>query len=98
MVERVHGANASGWDWIGINLDDGGALMAFRMRDRGGGALWTSATHRDAAGQTRTFVPTKCGGLRRDNGDRREQGRCIPSRGASMAGERAVLAAARRRG
>ena len=26
-------AQAVGWDWIGINLDDGGALMAFRMRD-----------------------------------------------------------------
>ena len=24
---------AAGWDWTGINLDDGGALMAFRMRD-----------------------------------------------------------------
>ena len=50
-------ANASGWDWIGINLDDGGALMAFRMRDRTGGALWTSATHRDAGGRTRAFSP-----------------------------------------
>ena len=28
-----------GWDWIGINLDDGGALMAFRMRDKRGGRL-----------------------------------------------------------
>ncbi len=26
-------AGAVGWDWCGINLDDGGALMAFRMRD-----------------------------------------------------------------
>ena len=24
---------ARGWDWVGLNLDDGGALMAFRMRD-----------------------------------------------------------------
>ena len=29
-------ADARGWDWIGINLDDGGALMAFRMRDEAG--------------------------------------------------------------
>ena len=50
-------ADASGWDWIGINLDDGGALMAFRMRSRKGGALWMSATHRDAAGRTRAFAP-----------------------------------------
>jgi len=27
---------AVGWDWCGINLDDGGALMAFRMRDAAG--------------------------------------------------------------
>ena len=52
-------ANASGWDWIGINLDDGGALMAFRMRDRNGGALWASATHRDAGGRTQTFAPNE---------------------------------------
>jgi predicted secreted hydrolase len=28
---------ASGWDWAGINLADGAALMAFRMRDKAGG-------------------------------------------------------------
>ena len=27
---------AAGWDWCGINLFDGGSLMAFRMRDRAG--------------------------------------------------------------
>jgi predicted secreted hydrolase len=27
---------AAGWDWCGINLLDGGSLMAFRMRDRSG--------------------------------------------------------------
>ena len=25
-------AEAVGWDWIGVNLDDGAALMAFRIR------------------------------------------------------------------
>lgn len=39
---------AQGWDWLGINLDGGGALMAFRMRDAGGRALWAAATLRDA--------------------------------------------------
>jgi len=49
---------AAGWDWIGINLDDGGALMAFRMRERGTTrTLWSAATLRDAAGRTRTFGP-----------------------------------------
>ncbi|MDF3010446.1 MAG: secreted hydrolase [Burkholderiales bacterium] len=28
---------ATGWDWAGINLADGRALMAFRMRDKAGG-------------------------------------------------------------
>jgi predicted secreted hydrolase len=37
---------AKGWDWVGINLDDGGALMAFRMRDERGGEFWAAATSR----------------------------------------------------
>ncbi len=37
-------ASALGWDWLGVNLHDGGALMAFRMRDRQGGERWASAT------------------------------------------------------
>ncbi len=28
-------AEAVGWDWVGLNLADGGALMAFRMRSTG---------------------------------------------------------------
>lgn len=35
---------AAGWDWIGINLHDGGSLMAFQMRDREAKALWTAGT------------------------------------------------------
>lgn len=49
--------DAVGWDWIGINLDDGGALMAFRMRSRTGEQHWTSATHRSPVGLRRTFSP-----------------------------------------
>ncbi|HEU4621746.1 MAG TPA: lipocalin-like domain-containing protein [Burkholderiaceae bacterium] len=50
---------AAGWDWIGINLDDGGALMAFRIRPKDGhdAALWAGGTHRDASGRVRTFAP-----------------------------------------
>ena len=33
---------AAGWDWCGINLDDGGALMGFRMRNRSGGVHFAS--------------------------------------------------------
>jgi predicted secreted hydrolase len=46
---------ASGWDWIGINLDDGGALMAFRMRDANEGTFWAGATHRTPNGARRAF-------------------------------------------
>jgi predicted secreted hydrolase len=48
---------AVGWDWIGINLDDGGALMAFRMRDKRGAALWAGGSHRTAAGALTVFDP-----------------------------------------
>jgi predicted secreted hydrolase len=44
-------ADAAGWDWLGLNLDDGGALMVFRMRAVSGGDLWAAATVRDAAGR-----------------------------------------------
>jgi predicted secreted hydrolase len=37
-------AGAAGWDWVGINFDDGGALMAFRMRGRDGGVLYAAGT------------------------------------------------------
>ena len=50
-------SEASGWDWTGINLDDGGALMAFRMRDRSGAALWAEGKLRAADGTSQTFAP-----------------------------------------
>ena len=49
--------DAQGWDWMGINLADGGALMAFRMRDAKGGERWASATLRAADGTVRTYGP-----------------------------------------
>jgi len=33
-------ADAAGWDWCGLNMDDGSALMAFRMRGRDGGTVY----------------------------------------------------------
>jgi len=48
---------ASGWDWVGANLDDGSALMAFQIRSRQGGKLWAHATLRDAAGKVTQFAP-----------------------------------------
>ena len=49
--------DAVGWDWIGINLDDGGALMAFRMRGPDGRSVWAGATWRQADGSVQTFEP-----------------------------------------
>ena len=48
---------ASGWDWVGFNLDDGGALMAFQIRGDDGRALWAGGTFRDAQGAITTFAP-----------------------------------------
>ena len=48
---------AVGWDWIGANLDDGGALMAFQLRDKTGAKLWSHATWRDASGKITQFAP-----------------------------------------
>ena len=48
---------AVGWDWIGINFADGGALMAFRMRDQQGGKFWAGGAYRAADGGTRIFEP-----------------------------------------
>lgn len=35
---------AVGWDWLGVNLADGGALMLFRMRNRAGNPIWAGGT------------------------------------------------------
>jgi predicted secreted hydrolase len=48
---------AVGWDWIGMNLDDGGALTAFRLRRADGTALWAGGSHRPRGGTVRDFGP-----------------------------------------
>lgn len=49
---------ATGWDWIGINLADGGALTAFQLRDGAGQALWAGGSHRaPGSGEARAFAP-----------------------------------------
>ena len=58
--------NAVGWDWVGLNLADGGALMAFQIRSAEGKPLWQHATLRDAQGRVQSidhsrirFMPLK---------------------------------------
>ncbi|MGD9597251.1 MAG: lipocalin-like domain-containing protein [Steroidobacteraceae bacterium] len=49
---------AVGWDWVGLNLADGGALMAFRIRDRDGGVRYAGGTLRTTGGATRALAPS----------------------------------------
>jgi predicted secreted hydrolase len=48
---------ADGWDWVGLNLDDGGAVMAFRIRGHQGQSYWAGGTLRDSQGQVHGFGP-----------------------------------------
>ena len=53
----VMAPEATGWDWTGINFADGSALMAFRMREKSGGAFWAGGAYRDREGRVRAFAP-----------------------------------------
>lgn len=48
---------AQGWDWTGLNLDDGSALMAFRIRRRGGGTMWAGGSLRQRDGRIIRLPP-----------------------------------------
>jgi predicted secreted hydrolase len=48
---------ASGWDWLGLNMDDGGALTLFRMRTKAGAALWAGGSYRAADGTLSVLGP-----------------------------------------
>lgn len=48
---------AVGWDWIGINLQDGGALMAFQIRGADGAARWSGGSLRNADGRLQILGP-----------------------------------------
>ena len=48
--EALMHPEAQGWDWIGMNLADGSALTAFRLRRADGSALWAGGSWR-APGQ-----------------------------------------------
>jgi predicted secreted hydrolase len=48
---------AVGWDWIGMNLDDGGALTAFRLRRADGSSVYAGGSLRRAGEAVRNFGP-----------------------------------------
>jgi predicted secreted hydrolase len=54
--EQLMHPEAVGWDWIGMNLDDGGALTAFRLRRADGSSLWAGGSFRSAAGALQVFA------------------------------------------
>ncbi|MDK2123892.1 lipocalin-like domain-containing protein [Parachitinimonas caeni] len=46
-----------GWDWAGINLDDGGALTLFRLRDAAGATRWAGGSRRWPDGRSVALAP-----------------------------------------
>ncbi|MBV7543444.1 carotenoid 1,2-hydratase [Acidovorax sp. sic0104] len=65
--EALMHPDAVGWDWIGMNLDDGRALTAFHLRRQDGSTLWAGGSVRAAGQHTPevfahdavTFTPTR---------------------------------------
>jgi predicted secreted hydrolase len=55
--EELLAPDAVGWDWIGMNLDDGSALTAFRLRRQDGSALWAGGSFRAPGGPVQVFGP-----------------------------------------
>lgn len=53
--DEVLHPDALGWDWIGMNLDDGSALTAFRLRAKDGSALWDGGSFRAPGGRVFAF-------------------------------------------
>jgi predicted secreted hydrolase len=53
---------ATGWDWVGLHLHDGSALMTFRIRSRDSSNLWVDANWVDS-GQRRLLTPAEASGV-----------------------------------
>jgi len=54
--DAILAPDAVGWDWIGMNLDDGAALTAFQLRRADGSALWAGGSWRARGGEVRAFA------------------------------------------
>ena len=50
--EAILHPEAVGWDWIGMNLDNGDSLTAFELRRANGSALWAGGSYRTQAAST----------------------------------------------
>lgn len=49
-------SEAIGWEWLGMNLDSGESLMAFRMRRADGVGVFAGGSWTDAQGRIRNFA------------------------------------------
>jgi predicted secreted hydrolase len=56
--DRVLG-DAVGWDWLGINLQDGRALTLFQLRRRDGSRHWAGGSLRTPGVADRSFAPAE---------------------------------------
>lgn len=54
--ESIMHPEAVGWDWIGMNLQDGHALTAFRLRRQDGSRLWSGGSLRTPGQPARIFT------------------------------------------
>lgn len=54
--ELLH-TEAVGWDWLGMNLEDGSAFTAFRLRRANGTAVWDGGSWRAAGRTVQSFEP-----------------------------------------
>ena len=54
--DQILHPDAVGWDWIGMNLLDGSALTAFRLRRRDGSALWAGGSFRAPGAASASFT------------------------------------------
>jgi predicted secreted hydrolase len=57
--ESLMPEGAVGWDWIGMNLDDGSALTAFQLRSADGGKVWAGGSHRAPNQTVQAFDATQ---------------------------------------
>lgn len=49
--------DAAGWDWTGLNFDDGSALVAFRIRGKNDATLWSGGSFRRPDGTITRLAP-----------------------------------------
>lgn len=54
--ESLLDKDAVGWDWVGMNLQDGSALTAFRLRRRDGSTLWSGGSLRRPGQPSHSFT------------------------------------------